>query len=325
MAKKKIRVALIGCGGNMRGAHLPRLKEDGRVELVAVADTAQQPARLLMEKWGSQVPYYAEHRKMLRREELDAVVVSSPHAHHYAHCRDALQRGLHVLCEKPLTPSSRQNRALVELAEKKKRLLVVAYQRNFYPAHAHARHLIGKGALGRITGLAAYVTQSWGGMGWRGVPELAGGGFFMDTGSHLVASALWMTGLEPVEVSAYMDRRGKKVDIDAVVNVRFGNGALGALAFIGSAGRHDERLAIHGDQGCMVFHLHQWRLKDVLLNGEPLEIPGSFKEDSPDAAFLRWVRGGKGYEKAGFAVQVAKLTEAAYRSVERGRPVRVRR
>ena len=44
MAKKKIRLGLIGCGGNMRNAHVPRLQEDGRVELVALVDTAAEPA-----------------------------------------------------------------------------------------------------------------------------------------------------------------------------------------------------------------------------------------------------------------------------------------
>ena len=58
----------------------------------------------------------------------------------------------------------------------------------------------------------------------------------------------------------------------------------------------------------------------MLLNGEPLVVPKRVKEDTPDAAFLRWIRnGGKGYEQPDFAVAVAKFTEAAYRSVEQKR------
>ena len=152
-----------------------------------------------------------------------------------------------------------------------------------------------------------------------------GGGFFMDTGSHLVASTLWMTGLQPAEVHVFMDRRGQKVDIDAALNLRFANGALGSLHFTGSADRHDERLAIQGDAGCVVFHLHQWGIRDVLLNGEPLVVPKRIGEDSPDAAFLRWMRGGQGYEEADFALQVSRLTEAAYKSLDQKRAVRVAR
>ncbi len=311
----------------MRGGHIPRLQADGAVDLVAVADTAEEPARLTMESWGAETGYYPDYRKMLRTEALDGVVVSSPHSTHYAQVRYALDRGLHVLVEKPLTIGSRQARALVDLARRKQRLLVVSYQRNFYPPHVYARELVTGGALGKITGVVAYVTQNWGSAGgWRIVPELSGGGMFMDTGSHLVSSVLWITGLQPVEVSAFMENRGKPVDIDAVVNARFHGGAVGSMNFVGSASRHDERLAIHGDKGTLVFHLHQWQVREVLMNGEALQVPKRVVEDSPDAAWLRWMRnGGKGYERAEFAVQVAKFTEAAYRSVERGRPVKMTR
>ena len=320
MAKKKIRVGLIGCGGNMRGAHIPRLKADGRVELVAVADPEEASVRQLLEVWGAEAAYYADYRQMIGADVLDGVLISSPHSTHYAQARYALERDLHVLVEKPLTTKARHAQALIDLAAERERLLVVSYQRNFYRAYAYARELVQKGALGELKGVVAYVTQNWGGRGWRMVPELAGGGMFMDTGSHLVAAVLWITGLTPVKVSAFMDKRGKQVDMDAVVNARFRGGALGSLSFIGSASRHDERLAIHGDEGTLVFHLHQWQVRAVLLNGEPLEVPKRVKEDTPDAAFLRWIRnGGKGYERPDFAVQVAKFTESAYRSLEQKR------
>jgi predicted dehydrogenase len=60
MGKKRIRVGLIGCGGNMRGGHIPRLQADGAVDLVAVADTAEEPARLTMERWGAETGYYPD-------------------------------------------------------------------------------------------------------------------------------------------------------------------------------------------------------------------------------------------------------------------------
>ena len=60
MGKKRIRVGLIGCGGNMRGGPIPRLQADGAVDLVAVADTAEEPARLTMERWGAETGYYPD-------------------------------------------------------------------------------------------------------------------------------------------------------------------------------------------------------------------------------------------------------------------------
>jgi predicted dehydrogenase len=327
MARKKIRLGLIGCGGNMRGAHVPRIQDDPGVDLVCAADPSEEQSRLLAEKWGKPVPRYADYRAMLRKNDLDAVFISSPHSVHYEQAKAALERGLHVLCEKPLTISSKHTKALIALAEKKGLLLQVSYQRNYYAPHVRARELVRAGAIGEVQAVVSYVTQNWGRVGgWRLVPDLAGGGMFMDTGSHLVASTLWITGLEPVEVSAFMDRCGKPVDINAVVNVRFRNGALGTLNTFGSASRHDERIAIHGSEGCIVFHLHQWRIKAVLVNDEPMHIPSRVKETSPDAAFFRWIRGSRAdYEPPVFALQVARLSEAAYRSVLEKRPVKVAR
>ena len=157
-------------------------------------------------------------------------------------------------------------------------------------------------------------------------PELAGGGMFMDTGSHLVAATLWITGLQPLEVSAFVENAGKAVDINTVVNVRFTNNAVGTLNTFGNASRHDERIAIHGSRGCLVFHLHQWRLKSLLLNDERVKIPARVKETSPDEDFFRWIRtGGKGYSPPLYAVEVARLSEAAYRSAAQKRPVKVAR
>lgn len=327
MSKRKLRLGLIGCGGNMQRAHLPRLKEDGDIEIAGVADPDETQAKALMALWGSEMAYYDDFRMLVRNEQLDAMLISSPHALHYEQARMSLQKGLHVLIEKPLTIASRQTKSLISLSDKLKLYLVVSYQRNYMAPHMYARELIQKSELGEIRGVVAYVTQNWGGArGWRLNPELSGGGMFMDTGSHLVASVLWITGLEPVEVSAFIDNAGKAVDTNAAVNVRFKGGAMGSLNTLGNAGRHDERIAIHGSKGCLVFHLHQWGVKSVLLNDEPVEIPPRIEETTPDAAFFKLIRnGGKGYSPPDFALQVARLSEAAYRSASGKKPVKVSR
>lgn len=325
MARKRLKVALIGCGGNMRGAHVPRLQADGAVDLAAVADTSEDAASALMERWGGRVPFHADYRDMIASHRLDAVLVSSPHALHYEQVDFVLDHGLHALVEKPLTISSGHTRALIGKAAARNRILLVSYQRNFMAPHVYARELIRKGAIGEVRGVVAYVTQNWGGtQGWRLDPVLSGGGMFLDTGSHLVASTLWITDLKPLEVSAFLDKAGRDVDINMVVAVRFEGGAYGTLNTFGNASRHDERIAIHGSEGSLVFHLHQWRVKSVLLNDEPLKVPARVREDTPDAAFFRMIRnGGKGYELPHFALAVSQVSEAAYQSVEAGKPVQV--
>ncbi len=325
MARKRLRIGLVGCGGNMREAHVPRIKNDGAVDLVAVADTSEDAASVLMERWGGQVPFHADYRDMIRHHPLDAVMISSPHALHYEQVDHVLDHGLHVLVEKPLTISSGHTRALIDKAAARNRILLVSYQRNFMAPHVYARELIREGAIGEVRGVVAYVTQNWGGAhGWRLDPALSGGGMFLDTGSHLVASTLWITDLKPLEVSAFLDNVDRAVDVNMVVAVRFAGGAYGTLNTFGNASRHDERIAIHGSKGSLVFHLHQWQVKSVLLNDEPMEIPERIREDTPDAAFFRMIRnGGKGYEPPQFALAVSQVSEAAYQSVDTGKPVKV--
>ena len=108
--------------------------------------------------------------------------------------------------------------------------------------------------------------------------------------------------------------------------VRFSNDAVGTLTTVGNAARHDERLVVSGSEGSLVVHLHQWQVRSMLLDDEPVEPPRRIVAGTPDAAFFGWMRNGlAGYETQDFALQVARLTQAAYRSAEAGKPVRVRR
>ena len=327
MAKQKIRLGLIGCGGNMQRAHLPRLKADGGVEIVGIADPDESQAESVMKAWGSEMAFYEDYRQLVRNESLDAMLISSPHALHYEHARMSLQKGLHVLAEKPLTLASRQTKSLINLSDKLKLYLVVAYQRNYMAPYVYARELIRRGELGELRGVVGYVTQNWGSIrGWRLDPNLSGGGMFIDTGSHLVASVLWMTGLEPVEVSAFAENAGKAVDTNMVVNVRFKGGGAGTLNTFGNAAQHDERVAIHVSEGCLVFHLHNWKVQSVLHDDAPLEIPPEISDTTPDQAFFDLIRNdGQGYSPPDFALQVGRFSEAAYRSASAKKAVKVPR
>ena len=240
---KTIRLALIGCGNNMRGAHLKRIRANPHVKLVAACDPSTEAAERLQTDWGTPLALYSDDRKMIPAVQPDAVCISTPHCLHYDQARRALQAGCHVLVEKPLTIRPAHTRNLLDLARRKRRILHVSYQRHHYPAYRCARDLVRKGALGELRAMVGYVTQGWGltPLGWRMAPKLSGGGMLMDTGSHLVAAALYVTGLEAEEVCAFVDHKGCAVDILASASIRFRGGVLGSLSTVGKASRHDER------------------------------------------------------------------------------------
>ena len=332
MARRRLSVVLMGTGGNMRNAHVPRILGDGAVDIAAVADPVAEQAQRLMEKAGRQIPYYQDWRTMLEAlggpegPNAHCALISTPHRDHYAQARASLERGLHALVEKPLVIQPTHATRLLALAAERKRALVVGYQRHWMPPFVYARELVRKGALGELRGVVGYVTQHWTGFGgWRQDPELAGGGMFMDTGSHLVAALLWVTRLAPKTVAATFDNGELAADVNGGVVVRFEGGAIGTLTTTGNASRHDERLALSGTKGSLVLHLHQWQMRSMLLNDEPVAPPKRIAPDTPDAALFRWARNGlRGYEAPHFAVQVARLTEAAYRSAAEGKPAAVR-
>ncbi|HTL52434.1 MAG TPA: Gfo/Idh/MocA family oxidoreductase [Planctomycetota bacterium] len=324
---KKIRLGLIGCGGNMRNAHVPRFKNHPGLVLAAVCDPFEDALKLIVEKYGSPVPSFTDFRKMLNTVELDAVMISTPHNQHFAQAKMALEKGLHVLVEKPLVIESKHAKALLALAKKKKKILHVSYQRHHTAVYRHLRALVASGTIGKIQSFTGYVTQNWiRAGGWRKDPVQSGGGMFMDTGSHLVASTMFLTGLEPLSVTAVVDNCGEPVDINAVVAIRCKGGALGNLTTIGSALLHDEVLTIHGDKGTLGLHQHQWKALEIWLNGQILEIPKNVPNDTPDVSFLQWVIGKnlKAYEAPIYALQVARLSEAVYASAKKGKTIKVK-
>ena len=236
MSKKRLTVAVIGAGGNMRGAHLPRIERDGFARIVGAADPVSEQIDRFTERAGYEVPAFSDWREMLAETDSDAVFISTPHSDHHAQIKACLDAGRHVLVEKPMVMTPGQARSTLRNAEQAKRLLMVAYQRHWMPEYVYAKELITKGALGEIRGVVGYVTQNWGALGgWRLDPEKAGGGMYMDTGSHLVASMLWMTGLRPAKVSATFDNARRPVDINAAVQIAFTGGAVGTLTTIGNA------------------------------------------------------------------------------------------
>lgn len=325
MPRKLPRIALIGCGGNMR-YHSKRIVNAPEAHIVAVVDPVAENRQLLLEQAGITANEYEDHKALLKNEQLDAVFISTPHAHHFVQVRDALNAGCHVVVEKPLTTTSSDAAKLLRLAEKKSRYLMVSYQRLQQAEYMYGAELIAKGKIGEVRGVSCHITQRWIRGGWRTVPELSGGGFMFDTGSHLIASTLALTGLRPVSVQALIDLDGSAVDYSASLNIHFENGAVGGLTFLGTTKRHDEIITIHGTEGVISFRQHQWKMVDVLLDNEPIKVPARVKGRAPSKVLFDWMaNGGKDYTLPWIAVDTIRLTEAAYRSAEEGKAVALRK
>src|SRR5438445_192733 len=115
MSPDKLRVGIIGIGFFALASHVPNLRATGKTELVAIS--RRNPARLAMAKEALNVDRaYTDWREMLDREMLDAVIVCTPHNAHLEPTVAALERGLHVLVEKPIAVTTRDAGAMIRAA-----------------------------------------------------------------------------------------------------------------------------------------------------------------------------------------------------------------
>ena len=141
------RIALVGLG-TMGRNHMRVLNELDDVTLVAVCDEDPSIVSAVREKHG--MHGYSSWREMFDREDMDAAVVAVPTRFHREVGLAALDRGLHVLVEKPIAASLEEGRDLVEAAARARRLLAVGHIERFNPAVRELQRRVGAGELGRV-------------------------------------------------------------------------------------------------------------------------------------------------------------------------------
>ena len=252
---EKLRIGVIGAGGGITYGHLKSLLEKPEVEFAALNEPSKENLERMRKRVPeiAKLPDFADYRQMLDEVKLDGVVICSPHTAHFQQIMDSLDRGLHVLTEKPMVCCVADALKVIEKAKQKKKTVVVAYQRRFQGNYRCLREFVRAPAFGTPTYLQAYQSQRWHkavANTWRTDPKLSGGGQINDSGSHLVDMLFWLMPSRPVEVCAMMDNRGTKVDVDSTVAFRFADGCLGSLAVNGSGAARPgwrEDISITGD------------------------------------------------------------------------------
>lgn len=188
---------------------------------------------------------YATYEEMAEKEagradRIDFVVIVTPNSQHYAVAKAFLSRGIHVVCDKPLTFEMAEAQELAALAKKNKLLFAVTYAYTGYPAVKHAREMIKRGDIGEIRFVNAEYPQEWLALplekegskqaAWRTDPEQAGKSNCVgDIGSHVENMVSYMTGLRIASVCARLDRfvDGRVLDDNASIMVEFSGGAKG--------------------------------------------------------------------------------------------------
>lgn len=216
-----LQIGVIGVGG-LGYLQAKTYAELDSVDIVAAADVTADARDLFERKFHA--PAYETHRALLHEHgaELDAVTIVTPHTLHYEQAMACLDRGLHVLVEKPMVTDVGQAKALVETAADRDLVLQVGYQRRFHDGFREVDRVLRSGRLGRLRAVDCFVSQNWidNHRGtWRVNPQLSGGGQLYDTGSHLLDALVWLCHAEPVSVTAQIEYATPDVDVNSALTV----------------------------------------------------------------------------------------------------------
>ena len=265
---QRIRLGMVGGGSDafIGGVHRIAARMDDRFELVAGAlSSTPEKSRKSGEELGlSRI--YDDYTKMAQREVrrkdgIEAVSIVTPNHVHYLAAREFLKRGIHVICDKPLTSTLADAKKLVKAAETSEALFILTHNYTAYPMVRQAREMISSGDIGSVRVVQVEYPQDWLSIeqdfkqaNWRTDPERSGaGGCTGDIGTHAYNLACFVSGLTvnslAADIQAFVP--GRQVDDNAHVMLRFNGGARGMLwsSQVAVGNENALRIRVYGDKG----------------------------------------------------------------------------
>ena len=230
----RVRFSLVGCGSihRLHVQALGKLKDDA--EIVAVCNLPLEKAQASAETLG--VRAYDDYEEMLKRDDIDVIVVATQSGLHAEQGIQALRAGKHVITEKPMDVSLAQANALVRAAREAGLLLTPVSQNRYGEGLLQLHQWLQKGKLGKLVygdaSVKWYRSQNYyDASDWRGTWELDGGGALMNQGVHYADQLRWVMG--PIKnLSARAATLGHaRIDVEDVVTaaIEFESGAIGTL------------------------------------------------------------------------------------------------
>ncbi len=265
---ERIKLGMVG-GGNdafIGAVHRIAARIDDKYELVAGALSSTAEKSLASGEALGLKRVYEDFKKMASREArrkdgIEAVAIVTPNHVHYKAAREFLKRGIHVICDKPLTSTLPDAKKLVQAAEDSDVLFILTHNYTGYPMVRQARQMIADGAIGRVRVVQVEYPQDWLTVDqdikqarWRTDPARSGaGGSVGDIGTHAYNLACFVTGLEAEALAADLQSfvSGRQLDDNAHVLLRFEGGARGMLwsSQVAPGNENALRIRVFGETG----------------------------------------------------------------------------
>ncbi len=262
-----VRAAIVGVGvmgrDHLKNALL--LQQEGWLKLAGLADVEVERARQPGEEHG--IPWFGDYRALLDEVKPDFVIVATPHPQHEEVTVAAAQRGIHVLCEKPIAHSVSAADRMIEACRRAGVLLGIDFNQRTTPAYVRAHQLIAGGELGELYRVSFeasgwYRTQAYyESGGWRGTWAGEGGGVIMNQAPHHLDLYCWLAGL-PRRVKAEALTRIHEIEVENTVAALLRHSDQRVDSFYTTTAQWPGRteLVITGQRGQLVIAERQLRL-----------------------------------------------------------------
>lgn len=225
-----LKVGIIGCGCifTMHATSCDHLKN---AMLVGVCDIKKERADVAAKKYN--VKAYYDYKELIEKEKPDIIHVCVPHYLHPIISRFALEHGVNVLCEKPMSIKYEDGLENVRIAKKMGLKYGIIFQCRYNNTSKLVKENLVNGKLGKV--ISARVVLTWCKpdsyyclSDWKGTWDKEGGGVIIDQAIHSLDLANWFINDEPVEVQAHLSNRGHSImDVDDTGEgfIRYKNGA----------------------------------------------------------------------------------------------------
>ena len=287
----KVRFGMIGAGA-IAQSYVQAIEECEDADLVAVTDVREDAAAAAARVAGC--TSFTNIEKMLQSASFDAAIVCTPPATHAEICIRLLERGVHVLCEKPLAVSSDQAEEMLAAAEKSGNKFTMASKFRFVEDVVKAKSIVASGMIGEIVLLenafTGYVDMS---SRWNSDPSISGGGVLIDNGTHSVDLIRYFLG-PLTQIHAVEGKRIQNLQVEDTVRVfvRTEDEAMGSVDLSWSLNKQLPRyLSVYGARGT------------VIVGWQESKYRRSSDEE--------WTHFGKGYNKVqAFRDQINNFTNA---------------
>jgi predicted dehydrogenase len=226
----KLRYGIVGTGG-MGSGHARTMQGLEDVQLAAVCDIVPEVAEAIGEQYN--VPYMTDYHDLIARDDVDAVVIATPHYFHPEIAIHAMENGKPALSEKPISVTVAQADAMVEAAKRTGVPFCVMHQSRSEPVWQAAWDIVKSGRLGELYRTllvyADYRSQAYyDSAGWRATWAGEGGGVLINQAPHSLDRFAWLGGL-PSRITALTKTNGHVIEVEdvAAALLEYPNGGVG--------------------------------------------------------------------------------------------------